>query len=98
MAWVTADGDRTTDPTVIYELFRVRSSRPPRAGVSSATIEDYVGPIEARWTDRMTPSRWKLARVADYLDAGERFDDAVYEMQADYIRRAATDEPLVRWF
>jgi len=99
MAWVTADGDRTTDPTVIYdELFEFARRGLREQGVSSATIEDYVGPIEARWTDRMTPSRWKLARVADYLDAGERFDDAVYEMQADYIRRAATDEPLVRWF
>lgn len=35
--------------------------------------------------------------IADDLDAGKRFDDAVHEMQADYIRRAATDEPLVQW-
>ncbi|WP_222918779.1 hypothetical protein [Natrinema sp. SYSU A 869] len=98
LAWVTADGTRTTDSTVIYEeLFEFTRRGLREQGVSSDVIEDYLAPLEARWTERTTPSRWKLARVGDYLEAGERFDDAVSEMQTEYIRRAGTDDPIVEW-
>ncbi|WP_226479335.1 hypothetical protein [Natrinema amylolyticum] len=98
LAWVTADGDRTTDSAEIYEeLFEFARRGLREQGVSSDAIEGYLTPLEARWSERTTPSRWKLDRVADHLEAGERFDDAVSEMQTEYIRRAGTDDPIVEW-
>ncbi|WP_265112148.1 hypothetical protein [Halosolutus halophilus] len=98
LAWVTVDGDRTTDRTAIYEeLFEFARRGLREQGVPAATIEEYLDPIEARWTDRTTPSRWKLARVTDHLDAGRRFDDAVAEMQTEYFRRAKSGVPIAEW-
>ncbi|WP_226006986.1 hypothetical protein [Natrinema salinisoli] len=98
LAWITADGDRTTDSSVIYEeLFEYARRGLRGQGVSSDTIEEFLGPLEARWTDRTTPSRWKLARVTDHLDAGKEFDEAVREMQSEYIARATSEEPITRW-
>ena len=98
LAWVTADGDRTTDRTVIYEeLFEFARRGLREQGVPDEAIEEYLAPIETRWTDRLTPSRWKLARVTDHLDAGMRFTDAVYEMQTEYIRRSGAGDPIVEW-
>ena len=98
LAWVTADGDRTTDRTVIYEeLFEFARRGLREQGVPDEAIEEYLAPIETRWTDRLTPSRWKLARVTDHLDAGMRFTDAVSEMQTEYIRRSGAGDPIVEW-
>ncbi|WP_435175340.1 hypothetical protein [Halorussus sp. AFM4] len=98
LAWVTADGDRTSDRTRIYgELFEFARRGLRDRGVSSDTVDEFLGPLEARWTERTTPSRWKLARVADRLDAGDPFDEAVREMQTEYVRRAGTGEPVAEW-
>ncbi|NHN59555.1 MULTISPECIES: hypothetical protein [Halorussus] len=98
LAWVTADGDRTTDPSVVYEeLFEFARRGLRDRGVSSETVEEYLGPVEARWTERTTPSRWKLARVTDRLDAGAAFDDAVREMQTEYVRLSKTGKPVAQW-
>ncbi|ADB60802.1 hypothetical protein Htur_1917 [Haloterrigena turkmenica DSM 5511] len=98
LAWITADGDRTSDRDVIYdELFAFAHRGLREQGVSDGTIETYLGPFEARWRERTTPSRWKLERVRDELDAGERFADAVHEMQAAYVRRAGAGEPITQW-
>ncbi|MFC4447958.1 hypothetical protein [Halorussus aquaticus] len=98
MAWITADGDHTTDRAVVYEeMFDFARRGLREQGVSSDAIEAYLGPIEARWTERTTPSRWKLTRVTEHLDAGERFEDAVREMQTEYVRRSKTGEPVVQW-
>lgn len=98
LVWVTADGERTGDRAVIYdELFEFARRGLRERGVPPGTVEEYLGPIEARWTERTTPSRWKLDRVGDRLEAGEPFADAVYEMQTEYVRRSGTGEPLVQW-
>ncbi|QLG63008.1 hypothetical protein [Halorarum salinum] len=98
LAWVTVDGDRTSDRSVVYEeVFEFARRGLREAGVPPGTIEEYLAPIEARWTDRTTPSRWKLDRVAERLDAGDGFDDAVRGMQAEYVRRAGTGEPFAEW-
>ncbi|SIR88374.1 hypothetical protein [Natronorubrum thiooxidans] len=98
LAWVTVDGDRTTDRAVIYEeLFEFARRGLREQGVPDDAIEEYLSPLEARWTEGTTPSRWKLTRVRDHLDAGTRFDDAVHEMQTEYIRRSKTGDPIVQW-
>ncbi|MDS0474800.1 hypothetical protein [Natrinema sp. 1APR25-10V2] len=98
LAWLTADGDRTTDSSVIYdELFAFARRGLREQGVSPETIEEYLAPLEARWAQRTTPSRWKLERVADGLEAGKSFDEAVQEMQREYLERSARDEPITQW-
>ena len=97
-AWVTADGDRTSDPAVIYdELFTFARRGLREQGVDADTVDEYLAPMETRWTERTTPSRWKLSRVEAALDAGAAFDDAVREMQAEYVRRAAAGDPVAEW-
>ncbi|WP_254764467.1 hypothetical protein [Natrinema marinum] len=98
LAWLTADGDRTTDSSVIYdELFAFARRGLREQGVPSETIETYLGLLETRWAERTTPSRWKLDRVADGLEAGESFEDAVFAMQREYFDRSAGDEPVTQW-
>ncbi|QSW98948.1 hypothetical protein [Haloterrigena alkaliphila] len=98
LAWITADGHRTSDRTEIFgELFAFARRGLRERGVSSETIETYLAPLEARAAERTTPSRWKLARVRDHLEAGERFEDAVRAMQREYVRRAGGDEPITQW-
>lgn len=97
-AWITRDGERTSDRSVIYEeVFDLARRGLREGGVSEGIAEEYLAPIEARWRERTTPSRWKLARVRDHLDAGKGFEAAVREMQAEYVRRSRADEPFVRW-
>ncbi|PCR90074.1 hypothetical protein [Natrinema ejinorense] len=98
LAWVTVDGDRTTDSAVIYdELFGFARRGLREQGVPADTIEDYLAPLEARWTDRVTPSQWKLERVRDRLEAGLDFDEAVFEMQTEYVDRSTSGEPVAQW-
>ncbi|ELY49786.1 hypothetical protein [Natronorubrum bangense] len=98
LVWVTADGDRTTDRAVLYEeLFAFARRGLRMQGIATESIEEYLAPLEARWTARTTPSRWKLDRVREQLDAGMPFDDAVHEMQTEYIRQARTGEPITQW-
>ncbi|QLG26362.1 hypothetical protein HUG10_01860 [Halorarum halophilum] len=98
LAWVTADSERTTDRAVIFdELFALARRGLREQGVPQATVEEYLAPIEERWAGRTTPSRWKLERVRDHLDAGQDFEEAVREMQSEYVRLSGTGEPFVRW-
>ncbi len=98
LAWVTAEGDRTSDAAVIYEeIFSLARRGLRERGVEPATIETYLDPIEARWADGVTPSRWKLARVREGLDDGLAFEESVAGMQAEYVRRSGADEPFAEW-
>jgi len=99
LAWVDADGDRTTDPAAIYEeLFSLARRGLREQGIGSERIETHLSPIEERWRGRTTPSRWKLDRVRKGLDAGLPFADAVAEMQSEYADRSSVDDPFVDWF
>lgn len=98
LAWITADGDRTSDRDVIYdELFAFARRGLREQRVPEPLVERALRPLEARWADRTTPSRWKLDRVRDHLEAGDPFADAVHAMQAEYGRRSTTGEPITRW-
>ena len=98
LAWLTADGDRTTDQDVIYdELFEYARRGLREQDVSNATVERYLDPLETRWRERTSPSRWKLERVRDRLESGAAFDEAVSGMQAEYVRRSGTETPITKW-
>ncbi|MFB6311489.1 MAG: hypothetical protein ABEH64_09965 [Salinirussus sp.] len=91
IAWVTADGERTGDRGVIYdEIFTYASRGLEESGVPPAAIERYLAPIRTRWSERRTPSRWKVHRVRDALESGMEFAEALAEMQQAYIERSLT--------
>ena len=98
LAWITADGERTDDPSIVYdELFSLARRGLREMGVDATVADRYLGPIEARWERSLTPSRWKLDRVRDGLERGLGFEAAVEEMQAAYVRRAGTQESFAEW-
>jgi len=94
--WITAGGEHTTDSERIYtELFDLARAGLGNAGVAEQTIDRYLGPIERRWEDGMTPSQWKIDRVREEIDAGAGLEEAITAMQRAYIERCGT--PFVRW-
>lgn len=98
MHWVTEDGDRTTDRSVIYdELFEYARRGLRESDVAETTIDRYLDPIEARWDERKTPSRWKIERVRDALDDGRSLEDAITAMQRSSIELSSARKPFVEW-
>ena len=98
LAWVTADGERTTDPAVVFgELFEHARSGLRAAGVPADDVDRYLSPIEGRWRARATPSSWKKARVREALDGGADLAGAIEAMQREYIDRSRGGDPFVEW-
>ena len=98
LAWVTADGERTSDSEVVFgELFEHARSGLEAAGVPAADIEQYLSPIEGRWDARTTPSTWKKARVRDALKEGADLSEAIAAMQREYIARSREGDAFVSW-
>ena len=98
LAWLTADGERTTDSAVIFEeLFEYARVGLREAGVPEATADRYLEPIEARWEAGTTPSQWKKARVREGLADGRSFAAAIRSMQADYIERSRETDSFSEW-
>ncbi|MFC6716982.1 hypothetical protein ACFQGT_15985 [Natrialbaceae archaeon GCM10025810] len=96
--WRTADGEPTTDPDAIYdEAFALARRGLRDRGVSAERIDAAIGAFEDRWERRRTPSRWKLERVRERLEAGATFDDAVRGMQAAYVDRSGAGTPFSEW-
>jgi hypothetical protein len=98
LAWVTRDGDRTTDLTVIYdEVFELARRGLTDRGLGPARIDDLLGPVAARWDARTTPATWKRRQVRDRLEAGEDLPDAITGMQREYIRRTESTDSFAEW-
>ena len=98
LAWITADGEATTDSAEIYEdLFAHARLGLREQGFSAAAISQYLDPLEARWDRRLTPSQWKLNRVRAELDAGASFPAAVRAMQQSYIEQSSAGTPFAEW-
>mgnify|MGYP006270267427 CR=1 FL=1 len=98
LAWITADGEETTDSSVIFdEIFEYARRGLREQGVGGETIDRYLDPIEARWDRRYTPSQWKLDRVRAGLDDGLSFAEAARAMQQAYIDYSSTGTPFAEW-
>ncbi len=96
--WLTADGERTSDKTVIFgELFEHARLGLADAGVSPPEIDRYLGPVEARWEARTTPSAWKIDRVREGLTEGRSLAEATAEMQREYVRRSRETSTFAEW-
>ncbi len=98
LPWVTVDGDRTRDRAAVFdEVFTYARQGLADAGVPATDIESYLAPIEARWDARMTPSRWKKARVSDALSGGADLPTAIAEMQREYLSRSRSADSFDEW-
>jgi hypothetical protein len=97
LAWVTADGERTTDHDVIYdELFEVAREGLASQGVLDARVEEFLEPVEQRRSLGATPSTWKLDRVRTHLDDHD-LENAIYEMQREYYEASQEHDAFYEW-
>jgi hypothetical protein len=98
LAWVTADGERTTDTAAIFdEVFAYARRGLADLGVDEATAATYLDPLAARWTERTTPSRWKIGQVRAALDDGADLPAAIETMQREYVRLSREHETFADW-
>ena len=98
LAWLTADGDRTTDPDEIFaEVFEYAEYGLEVQGIDERTAASYLDPIRTRWRTGTTPSRWKKARVREHLDDGAELPTAIERMQREYIRRSRETDSFAEW-
>jgi hypothetical protein len=97
LAWVTADGDRTTDTERLYaEVFDYARRGLRDAGFGADGVAEFLRPVERRYETGRTPSRWKKAAVRARLADGASLPEAIVGMQREYIERAGGD-PVVEW-
>jgi len=98
IAWVLADGTRTTDQTRIFaELTEAALTGLTAAGLSRELAAAHIRPITERIEGGMTPSEWKIDRVREGLAAGATLPEAIERMQHAYIVNADSGKPITRW-
>ena len=98
LAWVRVDGTQTSDPgTIFEEVFEYARRGLREQGFADARIDELLGPIEARWEGRTTPSRWKKDRVREHLDHGDDLATAIKSMQREYVAQSGETETFAEW-
>ncbi|MFB6114308.1 MAG: hypothetical protein ABEJ58_09440 [Halodesulfurarchaeum sp.] len=96
--WIDETGDRTEDRDVVFgELFEYARRGLEARGFGNGAIEECLSPIEARYHDQTTPSRWKIERVRENLEEGDSLRMAIESMQRAYIDRSQAAVPFVEW-
>ncbi len=96
--WVTEDGEHTTDRDVIFEeVFRYARNGLSDRDVPESVQDQHLEPLEERWEQRMTPSRWKKDMVQKALDDGASLEGAIHAMQRKYIRNAQAYDRFTDW-
>ena len=85
-AYVTEDGEETTDLKAIYEdLFDYATLGLADVGLTEEEAAKYLWPLRQRARHAVTPAAWKRDRVREQLDEGATFENAVYAMQCEYM-------------
>ncbi|MEF8900072.1 MAG: hypothetical protein V5A25_02450 [Halovenus sp.] len=98
LAWVTEDGERTTESDRIFsEVFEYARRGLEAAGVPEDSRGQYLRPLEMRWERRTTPSQWKLRTVREELRSGASFPAAVERMQRHYHELSREHESFAAW-
>ena len=98
LSWITADGEPTSDPELIYpELFDLARCGLREAGHTDDAAAELIAPMVDRWERGETPSQWKKARVREALDDGKSLAEAIAAMQTAYNRHSGHGEPFADW-
>jgi hypothetical protein len=96
--WMTAEGEPTTDPEVIYrELFELACRGLCEQGHTESEANRLLAPMVDRWERRETPSQWKKTRVREALNNGASLTDAITTMQSAYNRKSRHNESFADW-
>jgi gamma-glutamyl:cysteine ligase YbdK (ATP-grasp superfamily) len=86
--WITADGATTTATDEIYgELFEHAREGLEGRGLATETAHEYIRPLRERVDRRLTPARWKHDYVRRRVEENVPLPEAIWGMQAAYIRR-----------
>ena len=97
LAWVAADGQRTTDHDEIYdELFDLARRGLASQEIPETRIDEFLDPIERRHALGTTPSQWKLDRVRDRLDDHD-LTEAIFETQREYYELSREHDTFAEW-
>ncbi|MFB6203484.1 MAG: hypothetical protein ABEK01_03240 [Candidatus Nanohaloarchaea archaeon] len=95
--WVNSSGEETSDREEIFaEVFRYARRGLEERGLTDGQIERYVGPIEERWENRMTPSTWKKQKVREEL-GDSTLEEAITSMQRQYIEKSRSTGCFTEW-
>jgi len=98
LAWVTAAGERTGDPDLIFDEVFAHARRGLReAGLAEEDIEYYLEPVEARRYAATAPSDWKKRVVRERLAEGADLAEAITGMQREYARLSRETETFAEW-
>ena len=90
LAWITADGDETTDIDDLYEdLFAVAAEGLSRAGFDPEAVTARLRPLRRRVETRTTPAGWKCDRLRAHADGGASLSTAVVDAKSDYVAEQA---------
>ncbi|MEF8780954.1 MAG: hypothetical protein V5A46_09780 [Haloferacaceae archaeon] len=97
LAWVTAEGSRTSDPDRIYaEVFEYARRGLGASDVQEPTVDWLLDPLEARREARATPSTWQRERVLSLVRDGATLPEAIRETKRRYLQRAG-DGSFADW-
>lgn len=98
LAWVRADGSRTSDPDHIYaELFEYARRGLAASGLDGTTVDWFLDPIEARETAETTPSSWQRERVLELVRNDVTLPEAIRETRRVYLQRTRRTESFADW-
>ncbi len=88
LAWITADGDETTDRETMYRDLLDQAAEGLRmSGLTEEQIGRYLGPLRRRVRYGTTPAGWKCERVQRHVSEGAPLTEAVHAMQREYLER-----------
>ncbi len=91
LAWISADGDRTTEIDAICgECFEYARDGLERRGLSTEEARRYVRPLRERLDRRMTPARWKHHRVRRAVEDNVPLAEAIWGTQSAYVDHQET--------
>lgn len=101
LAWITADGDHTTDTSRLYaDLFDAAATGLEHRGFDDAQVATWLDPLRVRAERGLSPAGWKRQHVANSLDDGLPPDEAIESMQRAYIdhqQSTLTDGHFADW-
>jgi hypothetical protein len=86
LAWITADGERTSDTAVLFaDLFDAAVAGLARHGFDREQAARWLDPLRERVARGCSPAGWKRQFVASRLADGASATEAIEAMQRAYI-------------
>ncbi|MFC6874615.1 hypothetical protein [Halobellus marinus] len=90
LAWITANGQRTSNTEEIYaDLFEHTQRGLERQGFGPEDAARAFRPVRERVDRRITPASWKCDRLRHHAEYGETLATAVTAAQRDYLGEQA---------